>query len=433
MTLLRRLVPLEDAEIPAFRWSFTYFFFLFSSYYVIRPLRDALGLAGREDALTWLFLLTLVGVFLLNPLFGALVARFPRRVFVPVVYHVLAASLVVFAVLLAALGPAGRTTVAQVFFVWASIFNLFAVSVFWGFMADVWTSGQGQRLFGAIGVGGTLGSIAGSALTGALVAKLGPPPLLVFAALLLEGAVFAIARLVRVARENHAAAPAHGDALHALDQPPPRGSAFTGLRLVLTRPYLLAICGFLLLYTMSSTFLYFEQARIVRTAFADAGARAAFFGRVDLAVNVLTVLAQLLLAGRVIPRLGVGGTLAILPLVTLGGFAVLGLAPVLAVLAVFQVVRRATEYALVRPARETLFTVVGRDEKYTSKSFIDTFVYRGGDALGALGDRALAALQLGAAGIALVFAPLAVLWLLLAAFLGRRQRALASADVSARS
>ncbi len=429
MTLLRRLVPIEDAEVPAFLWSFTYFFFLLGSYYVIRPLRDALGLSGREDALTWLFLLTLVGVFLLNPLFGTLVARFPRRVFVPVVYHVLALSLVVFAALLAVLEPAGRTTVAQVFFVWASIFNLFAVSVFWGFMADVWKSGQGQRLFGAIGVGGTLGSIAGSALTGALVARLGPPPLLVFAALLLEGAVFAIARLVRVARDNHV--PVRDTDVHALDQPPPRGSAFTGLRLVLTRPYLLAICGFLLLYTMSSTFLYFEQARLVRTAFADAGARAAFFGRVDLAVNVLTVLAQVLLSGRVIPRLGVGGTLAILPLVTLGGFGVLGLAPVILVLAVFQVVRRATEYALVRPARETLFTVVGRDEKYTSKSFIDTFVYRGGDALGALGERALATLQLGAAGIALVFAPLAVLWLLLAAFLGKRQRALAAEGAGA--
>ena len=427
---LSRFVRVEPGEGPGLAWASVSFFFLLGGYYIIRPLREEMGASsGGGFTLNWLFLGTLAGTFLVTPLFGALVSRVPRRVFVPVVYHALAASFVAFYALLSVLAGASRLATARFFFVFLSTFNLLIVSVFWGFLADLFRSDQAKRLFGAIGLGGTLGGIAGGAITASLAKRLGPVPLLLVAAGLFEIAVLCMRRLARAYRVDEAPRADESAGRTGGDVPgggvPPGTGALSGPRLFLRSRYLLGIAAFLLLYTVGSTFLYLAQARIVRASFADAGSRTAFFAKIDLSVNVLTALTQLFLTGRVLPAVGLGPALALLPVITAGGFFALGASSTAGTLFSVQVLRRAAEFALVKPAREALFTVVPREEKYTAKGFIDTFVYRSGDALGALADRLAAFLGLSPPGFAWIFLPVAAVWVANALALGRKQRALA--------
>lgn len=428
--LASRAVELREGEAPALGWATAYYFLLLASYYVLRPLRDEMGVRGSPDALSWLFVGTLAGTAALSPLFSALVSKYPRKVFVPVVYRVLLGTLVAFWALLR-FGPAGwHLPAAQVFFVWVSVFNLFAISVFWGFLADLFRPEAGRRLFGFIAVGGTLGAVAGAALTATLARLLGPTNLILLAALLLEGAVFCVRGLVRhFGVDDPSRAPsAPGEPPEGV---PPGTGVLSGMRLVAGSPYLLAISLFLLLYTVSSTFLYFEQARIVKAALADSAARTAFFARIDLLVNLLAAFTQVFLTGRVVKALGVGGTLAALPLLTLAGFTALAVSPTAPVLVLVMVGRRAGDFALIRPARELLFTVLPREEKYAAKNFVDTFVYRSGDVAGAFADKGLRAVGATGAALAGLFLPLAVAWALLSAWLGRRQGRLAAARAAA--
>ena len=423
--LLARAVDLREGEGPALGWASAYFFLLLASYYVIRPLRDEFGVRGSESALSWLFVGTLLGTAALNPLFSELVTRLTRKVFVPVVYRVLLGTLVLFWALLSFAPEGWRLPVAQAFFIWASVFNLFAVSVFWGFLADLFGPEQGKRLFGFIAVGGTLGAVAGAALTASLAGPLGPTNLILLAAVLLEGAVFCVRGLVRhfhVDDSTRAVAPGAEP-----EGVPPGSGALSGLATVSRSTYLLAISLFLLFFTVSSTFLYFEQARIVKATFTDSAARTAWFARIDLWVNLLSAFTQLFLAGRVVRLLGVGGTLVALPVLTLAGFAALAVSPTAGILALVMVTRRAGNFALFRPAREVLFTVLPREEKYAAKSFVDTFVYRFGDVVGAFADKGLRALGAVGATLAGLFLPVAILWALLSAWLGRRQGKLAAA------
>ena len=427
---LSRLVKFEPGEGAALSWASACFFFILAGYYVIRPLRDEMGASAGGDALNWLFLGTLAGTLLMNPLFGALVSRFPRRVFVPAVYHFFAASFVVFYAVLNVLEGANRIAAARFFFIFASVFNLLIVSVFWGFLADLFRPSQAKRLFGFIGLGGTLGGIAGGVLTASLAKALGPVTLLLLAAALFEIAVFCSKRLVRLFGVDEAAAKTRDDGDDrkvAAEGIPPGTGALSGLKLFLKSPYLLGIAVFLLLFTIGSTFLYLEQARIVRAAFHDSASRTAFFAKADLAVNVLTALTQLFLTGRLLPLVGLGPALALLPVITGGGFVALGLSPTAGTLFFVQVARRAAEFALVKPAREVLFTVVSREEKYSAKSFVDTFVYRSGDAIGALADKLVVLIGISRSGFAWAFLPVAALWTWNAFALGRRQRELAAA------
>jgi len=423
--LLARAVDVRDGEGPALGWATGYFFLLLASYYVIRPLRDEFGVRGSEDALSWLFVGTLLGTAALNPLFSELVTRLTRKVFVPVVYRVLLGTLVLFWALLSFAPAPWHLPVAQAFFVWASVFNLFAVSVFWGFLADLFRPEQGKRLFGFVAVGGTLGAVAGAAMTSALAKSLGPTKLILLAALLLEGAVLCVRGLVRHFRVDDTSRAAEPGA--APEGVPPGTGALSGLATVSRSSYLLGISLFLLFFTVSSTFLYFEQARIVKAAFADSAQRTAFFARIDLWVNLLSASTQLFLAGRIVRALGIGGTLVALPVLTMAAFAALAASPTTGVLVLVMVTRRAGNFALFRPAREVLFTVLPREEKYAAKSFVDTFVYRFGDVVGAFADRGLRALGAAGATFAGLFLPLAVAWALLSACLGRRQGRLAEA------
>jgi AAA family ATP:ADP antiporter len=418
--LLARLVEVAPHELPALLWSFAYFFALLCGYYLVRPMRDAMGIAGGVEQLHWLFTGTFLAMLAAVPLFGWATAHLPRRRLLPAVYGFFIANLLLFYVLLRP-GP-GQVQAARAFFIWTSVYNLFVVSVFWSFMADLFTAEQARRLFGFVAAGGTLGALAGPALAAALARPLGAEKLLLLSAAFMAFAVLCIRRLVAWSDRQPAAA---GGARAARERPL-GGGVLAAIPLVLRSPYLLGIAAFMLLFTTASTVLYFQQAQIVRDAFASAAERTALFATVDLVVNALTVAVQVLATGRLVRALGVAGALALLPALLGLGFLAIGLVPALAVIVAVQVVRRAGEYALTRPAREMLYVVLGREEKYKAKSFLDTVVYRGGDAVSAWAYAGLRALGLGLGAIALVTVPVAAGWAWLAFRLGRRQEALAA-------
>ena len=420
--LLARVIDVRPVEMRALGWSWLYIFSVLFSYYILRPIRDEMGVAGGVENLQWLFTGTLLGMLVINPPFAALVARLPRVKFIAVSYRFFLANLLLFALLLHVATAEQNIWIGRLFFIWISVFNLFVVSVFWALMVDVFDAEQGKRLFGFIAAGATLGGIVGSIMTASLARQVAPTYLLLISALLLEAAVFCVGRLAKIA-----------DALQRrpAERPGERligGSAFSGLSHALSSSYLINVGGFLLLFAITSTFLYFQQAEIAKQSFADRGARTAFFARVDLWVNVLTLAAQLFLTGRVLRWFGVAVTLAALPLISIVGFGALALAPTIAVVVVYQVVRRAGNFAFARPSREVLFTVVPREDKYKAKSFIDTVVYRLGDQVGAWSYAGLGMFGLGMNGIAIVAVPISLLWLLNGLWLGRRQDKMALAQ-----
>ncbi len=413
---LKRLVDIRDGEQRAVTMSFLYFFFVLAAYFILRPIRDEVAAASGVQKLPWLFSATLAVTLIFNPLFSSLVSRFPPRRFIAVTYHFFVANLLVFYFVMK-FGTAS-VWIGRAFFVWTSVFNLFVVSIFWAFMADVFRSDQAKRLFGFIGVGGTLGSITGSLLTAGLASRIGTVNLLLISAVLLEIAVaFVVAFPATSGGESAAVRETNGLG----------GSAFAGITRLLQSPYLLAICLFLVFYTVGSTFLYFQQADIVGREFLTREARTAVLARIELAVQVLTVVTQVFLTGRLIRWIGLGLALALLPALSILGFAGLGLVPTFATLAAFTVLRRGANFALTNPAMEVLFTVVPREDKYKAKSFIETFVYRGGDQIGAWTYAGLAAIGLGTAGLAFAAIPLAVCWLFNGLWLGRQHAARAAA------
>jgi len=398
-------VAVRPEEVRALLWSFAYFFCLLASYYILRPLRDEMGVAGGVRNLQWLFTGTFLAMLAAVPLYGALVARLPRRRFIPFVYHFFVANLAIFWLLLAL--DIERTTVARVFFIWISVFNLFAVSVFWSFMADIYRSEQAKRLYGFIAAGGTAGGLAGPAITYGLAEAIGVVNLIVVAALLLEAAVLCATRLEP--RQEAAREASVG------------GGAFDGLGMVLRSPYISGILLWVALLSIAATFLYFEQAQIVADTSSDPAVRTRIFATVDLAVGVLTLALQFVATGKLIERFGVGPALSLLPLVFVGGFALLAATPVLMVVIAFQALQRTANFAISNPARETLFTVLARDEKYKAKNVIDTLGARGADAAGGWLITGLRALSMEARALAAVAIAVAAAGFLLSVVLGRAQ------------
>jgi len=443
-TLLPRLVLVKPGEWRALLLAAAYFFFLLSSYYLLRPFREAVGIDRGTDDLPWLMTGTLLAMLAANPLYSALVSRLPRRRFIPFVYRFFALNMLAFYALFQLLPEASRTNLGYAFYIWLSVFNLFVVSVFWSFCADTFNTEQGKRVFGFIGVGGTLGAICGAAVTSHLVkgialpsgfdVKVDPPTLLLIAVVPLECAVQCV-RLIwapetptigRQPLRGQAASTPPSSAIASPSparNPEPGPGAFAGLALIARSPYLLLIALYILLFSLTSTLLYLQQAGIISQQFPDRAARTAAFASLDLWTNIITLTCQVFLTGRIISLLGVGRTLALLPLITIVGFICLAANPGFQVLFTFQVLRRAVHYAVDRPAREVLFTVVGPDEKYKSKSFIDTFIYRTGDMTGAWTPRLLksAAASLGWAAIPIstIALPVAALWLGAGLLLGR--------------
>ncbi len=411
---LRRAVPATPQEMAAALWSFAYFFALLAGYYVLRPLRDQMGIAGGVRALPWLFTATFVALLVAQPLYGALVARLPRARFISVVYHFFAVNLALFWLLLT-LGIA-PVAVARVFFVWVSVFNLFAVAVFWSFMADLFTSEQGKRLFGFIGAGGTAGGLLGPLVTIVLSVPFGPANLLIAAIVCLELAVFCVHRLESSAGALQGAHRGGQQQQHRVG-----GGAFAALPELVRSPYLLGVAAWVSLLSFGATTLYFAQAHIVAATVHGAGAQTRIFAGIDLAVGLLTLATQIFATGHVLRRFGTGAAAGALPAVYVVGFAALALAPGLAVVLVFQVAQRWMNFAVASPARQVFFTVVGREEKYKAKNLIDVVVYRGSDALYGWVFDSVQALGLKLGAIALCALPVAAGWLVLSAALGRAQ------------
>jgi ATP:ADP antiporter, AAA family len=410
LSRLGRVVPATPQERVAALWSFGYFFALLAGYYVLRPLRDQMGIAGGVKALPWTFTATFATLLVAQPIYGELVAKLPRARFIPIVYHFFVFNLVVFWLLLT-LGIA-TVIVARVFFVWVSVFNLFAVAVFWSFMADVFTSEQGKRLFGFIGAGGTAGGLLGPVITIGLSVPLGPTNLLIAAIVFLELAVFCVHRLERTVDASRVSHPGE----HSIG-----GSAFAALPELIRSGYLIGVGTWVSLLSFGATILYFIQANVVATSVHGAGAQTRIFATVDLAVGLLTLVTQTFATERLLRRFGVGAAAAVLPAVYVVGFAVLALTPSLVVVLVVQVLQRWANFAIANPARQVWFTVVSRGEKYKAKNLIDVVIYRGSDALYGWVFDSLQAVGLKLGAIALCALPVAAGWLVLSMALGRTQ------------
>ncbi|MHC5023088.1 MAG: NTP/NDP exchange transporter [Planctomycetota bacterium] len=470
--LLRRVVHVRDEEINVTLWSAGYLFFVLCSYYVLRPLRDEISTADPEN-LQFLWTGTFFAMLAVVPVYAWIASRFPRRVFIPFVYRFFILNLLAFVAVMLLTPVSIRYLVERagaiwligsdevillalerVFYVWLSVFSLFVVTVFWQFMADVFRNEQGRRLFGFIAVGGSIGAVGGSAITGALVTSIGMASLMLVAAVLLEGAVQCMRRIHRMNAEPNVQAatawPARDREMPPTDADAPvSGSVWEGMLVVFRSPFLLGICLFLFLHTFCASFLYYHQAFILREALEDRDERRALLANVDLVVNALAAFGQCFVTGRIVRWFGVGVTLTVLPIISVLGFVALGVAlllwanpggtgttaPVLAgysllvwVLVVFQVMRRAGNFAFAKPAREILFTVVPRAQKYKSKAFVDTAIYRGGDLVSGYLFAGLKWTGLGLAGLALLAAPVAAAWSVVGIRLGRRQDQLAAVE-----
>ncbi len=422
--ILARVVAVKPGETRALLWSFAYFFCLLAGYYVLRPVRDEMGLAGGIKNLPWMFTATFFVMLAVVPLYGALVARVPRQRFIPLVYHFFVANILLFWALLTFL-PKGDALAftAQAYFVWISVFNLFAVSVFWSFMADLYGSEQGKRLFGFIAAGGSAGALLGPTIVTFLAVPIGRANLLIIAALLLECAVFCAMRLESAAADitagREAAKPA--DALG--------GSWIAGIVMIARSRYLAGIALWVALLSLAGTFLYLQQANIVSSLSDDPNKRTAIFAQIDLAVGLLTIAVQFLATGKIIKRFGAGPAAAFLPLVFAIGFIALWATPMLWVIMAFQAAQRAANFAISNPAREILFTVVDREEKYKAKNVIDNVVFRGSDVAFSWLFTFLRGTGMELGAISLATVPVTAAWLGLALALGRMQEQRAAAAV----
>jgi len=402
-------VSRTKAEITVAVWGAVTFGALLASFMAFRPVRDALVLDGNPDQIPWLFTGTFIVVTLVTPVWSAVVGKRPRT-FVPLAFHAFAlCALGFFAALRAEIAP---VTVGHVFYMWSAVFNIFVVSVFWSLLADLLGHTTARRLFGPISAGGTIGAVVGPALTKLLLDDIGVAGVLVMTAILLEIAVLGVVQLRRIGDTLDKS----GDADEPLaDAPTP---AFEGLRRLFADRYLTSIAGFVLCTTAAGTFVYLAQANIVKLAIPDRVARTDFFATVDLYVNGGTLIVQLLLAGPLLRKLGPGIVLCVLPLAQGIGIVSLVAAPTLATLVAVQVTTRIATHGLTRPARELLFTVVSRDDKYRAKNAIDTFVFRLGDTGSAWLYRGLVAAHAGGGAVVAASIPLSLTWLALALVLG---------------
>ena len=432
--LLRRLVVLQPGEAPALLASFATLLCTFSSYTILRPVRDALGITSGLEKIPYLFWGVFAVMLLLQPVYGWLTSRYPRTVFLPWVYGFFALNLVAFYVWFRL--ASDHTWIARTYFVWVSVFNLFVVAAFWSLMADVFNREQAGRLFGFIWAGASTGGLIGPLVAHELAVPLGAINLLpISAGLLLISLVF-MSRVIYWQRHHVASDAAVPAAVAAVARAERAlgGSMFAAFSQVVRSPYLLGIALFVLLMTWVSTFLYLGQQAFVAKVFATADQRTRFFAGIDFWVQAASLVGQLLLFGRLFKWVGLRVMLAAVPLIMTAGYAIFALAPRFMVLVVVYAVRRVGDYALTRPCRDALYTVVSREEKYKAKSLIDTFVYRGGDATsGTLYQALTHSYGVGPSGVGWVGAAISAVWTVLALALGRAQEERGRPEVAARA
>jgi len=420
---LARAVDVRPAEVSGLLAAFAYHFLLFTAYYILRPIRDSMGVTGGVENLDDLFGWTLVGMIAAVPLFGWISGRFRRAQFLPWIYLFFGAQLIAFWALFTAQEDDAGT--ARVFFVWVSVFNLFVISVFWSFMADLFNKEQGKRLFAFITAGASVGAMSGSAITSFLAESVGEVNLLLVSAAMLISTIFLMRSLLGWSGRQAAAG-------ERFEERAIGGNPFAGLKRVLTSPYLGGIAAFVFLMAAVNTFLYLQQAELLSIHYPDGAARTAFLGRIELSMSIITLLLQLFAVGRLTRRAGVATMIVVVPLFVVAGFLLISLSPTLATLVAVFVARRVGQYAIVRPCREMLYTTVDRESKYKAKNVNDTLVYRTSDFVVAKGhDAIVAAFGASLSGIALVGAGVAALWAAVAFGLGRAHERMAGAGKSA--
>jgi len=421
-----KFIDIKREEWPAFLWSFAYFFFLLCAYYVLRPVRDEMGIQGGIKNLPWLFTGTFVGMLIVTPLFGWISSRWPRRKFLPAVYLFFIANLAFFYVAMQS-KTLDMMHVASAFFIWLSVFNYFVVSVFWSFMTDIYDNLTAKRLFGAIAAGGSVGAMTGPIITAALVKTVGIPNLLLISSVLLGCAVVCIVGLGHWARERQT----ERGISNAADEAAMGGGMLDGIKLALASPYLLTICGYIFLLQGLGTFFYLEQVRVMAENLPDSADRAQLFAQLDLAVNTVTLLTQVFITSALLRRMGLIFCLVLLPILAVFTLGVTGVLPTLAVISVSTVIRRASEFAIGKPAREILYTVVSRQERYKAKNVIDTVVSRGSDVVVTWGHAGLRGLGMGTSQIAFSVIPLCFFMIGAGIYLGRAQEQRRQPEVDA--
>jgi AAA family ATP:ADP antiporter len=417
-SLVGRAVNVRPGEMPGLLAAFGYHFLLFTAYSILRPVRDSMGIAGGVENLDDLFGWTLVGMLVAMPLFGWASGRFRRAVFLPWTYLFFVAQLAAFWLLFRS--QADITGTAKVFFVWVSVFNLFVVSVFWSFMADLFDKEQGKRLFAFITAGASVGTITGSAITTLLARAVGDVNLLLVSAALLASTIALMRYLLRWSARRE-------DRGQRLDERPIGGNPFAGLTRVLTSGYLSGIAAFVFLMAAVNTFLYLQQAELLSIHYPDRSERTAFLGGIEWVMSTATLLLQFFAVGRLTQRVGVAAMIVVVPLFVVAGFLLIAWSPTLATLVGVYIARRVGQYAIVRPCRETLYTTVDRESKYKAKNVNDTLVYRTSDYVVAKGhDAFVAAFAANLALVAWLGAAVAAMWAAVAWLLGRAHERMAA-------
>ncbi len=414
--LLKFLFGLERHEYAAVGWSYLYFFCVLSSYYVLRPIRDEMAVYSGSDTIPWLFTATFFVTLITAPTFGWVASRYPRRKFLPWVYLFFTSNILIFWVVFSTAIDEGQNYIwlARTFFVWVSVFNLFVVSVFWSFMADIYTREQGRRLFGLISAGGSIGALLGGIVTSYLVTDIGRQNLFPFAAGLLIAAIFCIRRLRRwVSTQNESKGAAK-------KSKPLGGSPFAGITHMMSSPYFIAIGFSSIVASLLGTALYMFTADLLGQSGLDPDERTQFFSNINIATSAIAFVCQLFVVRHVVGRLGIGVSLALLPIVSIVGFAVLAMDPTLVALAILTIARRGLGFGVMKPSTDMLYSAVTPEEKYKTKNFIDTAIYRSGDLIGTWSVRGLmSGLGMGLSAVLWVMVPFAAIWSAVAIWLGR--------------
>ncbi len=420
VNLFDRIFGLEKHEYVAVAWSFAYFFCVLSSYYILRPVRDSMAVGSGPNTIPWLFFGTFIAMLVATPIFGWVASRYPRRQFLPWVYLFFISNIVIFWIVFSLAVDSGSDHVwlGRIFFVWLSVFNLFVVSVFWSFMADIYTREQGRRLFGVITAGGSIGALIGGAATSILVLRIGFQNLFPIAATLLLIAIYCITRLRTWVEQSTSQEVVET----AASAKPLGGNPFSGITHVFSSKYFTSIAISSVIASLLGTALYMFMAQLVEQAISNTDEQTQFFSNINNWTNGLSLIAQLLLVKRVVRRFGIGVSLSMLPIASVAGFILLAVEPTLAIVALLTVLRRGLGFGFSKPTSDMLYSVVTPEEKYKTKNFIETAVYRAGDLAGSLAVRGLVGVGLGISAVSVVMLPFAALWAFVSLWLGHDYR-----------
>ena len=419
-TLLGRILGLERHEYVAIAWSFAYFFCVLSSYYILRPVRESMAVGSGPNTIPWLFFGTFVTMLIATPIFGWVASRFPRRQFLPWVYLFFISNILIFWLVfsIAIDNESDHVWLGRIFFVWLSIFNLFVVSVFWSFMADIYTREQGRRLFGVITAGGSIGALIGGIATSVLVIKIGFQNLLPIAATLLLLAIFCITRLRTWVEQSTTKEGVES----AASKKPLGGNPLSGVTHVFASKYFTGIALKSVIASLLGTALYMFMAQLVEQSISDPDEQTQFFSNINNAINALSLIVQMFIVKHVVRRFGIGVSLSLLPIASIAGFILLAVEPTLAMVALITVLRRALGFGFSKPTSDMLYSVVTPEEKYKTKNFIDTAVYRAGDLIGTWTVRGFVGLGLGISAVSIAMLPFAAIWAFIVLWLGRDYR-----------